>query len=124
VPIAPRSGARAAPSSRPWRRFAPSSTGAKTRERYAEIVEKHIIPHLRPVELQKLEATRIDTFYSHLRSAGRRDGKGGLAPQMVQHIHRLLSQILSSAVKAQKLRQSPMAAIQTTQRFGATKCRC
>jgi integrase len=40
-------------------------------------------------------------------------GLGGLAPQTVQHIHRLLSQILSSAVKAQKLRLSPMLGVQT-----------
>jgi integrase len=32
----------------------------------------------------------------------------------VQHVHRLLSQVLSSAVKARILRLSPMAAVQTT----------
>jgi integrase len=32
----------------------------------------------------------------------------------VHHIHRLLSQILSSAVKAKKLRQSPILDVQTT----------
>lgn len=66
------------------------------------------------IGLQRLHGTKIDEFYIHLRTAGRRDGKGGLAPQMVTHIHRLLSQILASAVKARKLRTSPMEAVQTT----------
>jgi integrase len=94
--------------------IAPSRTTAKTQERYGEIIKKHIVPAIGAVALQKLNGTRIDAFYAHLRTAGRRDGKGGLAPQTVQHIHMLLSQILASAVKAQKLRQSPMVAVQTT----------
>ena len=36
----------------------------------------------------------------------------GLSPQTVRHIHRLLSQILASAVKAQKLRHSPVLTVQ------------
>lgn len=94
--------------------IAPAKAAAKTLERYSEIVEKHIVPQIGSVPLQKLDGPRIDEFYAHLRKAGRADGKGGLAAQTVQHIHRLLSQILSSAVKARKLRQSPMVAVQTT----------
>ena len=48
------------------------------------------------------------------RKAGRRDGAGGLSQQTVHHIHRLLSQIFASAVKAKKLRQSPILDVQTT----------
>jgi integrase len=94
--------------------IAPAKASAKTLERYGEIINLHIVPQLGKVALQKLDGGKIDEFYTHLRTAGRRDGKGGLAPQTVQHVHRLLSQILSSAVKARKLRQSPMAAVQTT----------
>ncbi len=93
--------------------IAPARTCAKTRERYEEIIDKHIIPQLGVTALQKLDGPRIDKFYRQLRTAGRRDGKGGLAPQTCQHIHRLLSQILASAVKAQKLRLSPMLGVQT-----------
>lgn len=94
--------------------IAPSKASAKTLERYGEIINLHIVPKLGKIALQKLDGSKIDDFYQHLRTAGRRDGKGGLAPQTVQHIHRLLSQIMASAVKARKLRQSPMAAVQTT----------
>lgn len=94
--------------------IAPARTSDKTRERYVEIIEKNIIPRLGSIALQRLDGASIDDFYAHLRTNGRRDGKGGLAAQTVQHIHRLLSQILRSAVTAQKLRQSPMVAVQTT----------
>ena len=94
--------------------IAPASTSAKTRERYAELIEQHIIPQLGAIEIQKLDGPRIDAFYNHLLTSGRRNGRGGLSAQTVRHIHRLLSQILSSAVKAQKLRHSPMVAVQTT----------
>ncbi len=94
--------------------IAPAKASGKTRERYGELIEKHIIPHIGSTSLQKLDGPKIDTFYATLRTSGRRDGNGGLAPQTVRHIHRLLSLILASAVKAKKLSITPMAAVQTT----------
>ena len=83
--------------------IAPAKASGKTRERYGEIIEKHIVPHVGQVELQKLDGAQIDCFYAKLGTNGRRDGKGGLSPQSVRHIHRLLSLVLASAVKAKKL---------------------
>lgn len=94
--------------------IAPAKASAKTLERYGEIVEKHIVPRLGATTLQKLDGSRIDEFYNHLRSDGRLDGKGALSAQTVLHIHRLLSQVLASAVKAKKVRHSPMEGVQTT----------
>lgn len=37
-----------------------------------------------------------------------------MSPQTIKHIHKLLAQILSSAVKADKLRTSPIEKVQTT----------
>jgi Phage integrase, N-terminal SAM-like domain len=93
--------------------IAPAKASAKTLDRYGELIEKHIIPALGAVELQKLEGSK-DMFYVTLCKSGRRDGTGGLSAQTVQHIHRLLSQILGSAVKAGKLRASPIGQVQTT----------
>lgn len=110
-----RSATTVAEYARHWMKaIAPAKASAKTLERYGEIVELHIVPQIGKTALQKLDGTKIDEFYTHLCSAGRRDGKGGLAAQTVTHIHRLLSQILTSAVKARKLRTSPMEAVQTT----------
>lgn len=101
--------------------IAPAKASPKTLERYAEICAHHITPRLGETALQKLEPASIDTFYQHLRTEGRRDGRGGLAPQTVLHVHRLLSQILESAVKARKLRVSPMAGVQTTPKVRKTE---
>jgi integrase len=110
-----RSAATVAEYARHWlATVAPAKTSAKTRERYEEIIEKHIVPRIGSLTLQKLDGTQIDKLYSELATSGRLDGKGGLSPQTIQHVHRLLSQILASAVKAKKLRQSPMQAVQTT----------
>jgi len=92
--------------------IAPGVTANKTRERYAEHLSAHVIPVLGHIALQKLEGTHIDAFYAHLRAKGRRDGKGGLAPATVAHIHKVLTQILKSALKARKLRRSPMDDVQ------------
>lgn len=94
--------------------IASARVSAKTLERYGELVEKHIVPRIGTIALQKLDGPRLDAFYSELRTSGRLNGNGGLAPLTVLHIHRLLSQILSSAVKARKLRSSPMEAVQVT----------
>lgn len=95
-------------------KIAPAKASAKTCQRYGELINLHIIPQVGKVALQKLDGPRIDSFYDHLGKNGRIDGKGGLSGQTVMHIHRLLSQIMKSAVKAKKLRQSPMEAVQAT----------
>lgn len=59
---------------------AASRTSPKTLERYREIVDKHIIPALGKVQLQKLTATAIEAFYGTAQASGRRDGKGACPP--------------------------------------------
>jgi integrase len=81
---------------------------AKTLERYRELIDGHIIPQLGAFRLQKLQGSHIDALYSHLRTTGRKDGKGGLAEQTIIHIHRRLSALLSAAVSSGKLRTNPM----------------
>jgi integrase len=81
---------------------------AKTLERYRELIDGHIIPHLGATRLQKLRGSKIDEFYLLLRTSGRKDGNGGLAEQTIIHIHCRLSALLSAAMKAGKVRTNPM----------------
>jgi integrase len=92
--------------------IAPADRCATTVERYATLIRAHILPGLGKVPLQKLDGPMLDRFYARLRKEGRRDGKG-LASMTLRHVHRLLSQLLSSAVKAKKLPKSPMTDLQT-----------
>lgn len=72
---------------------------AKTFERYAEVVRKHLIPALGSHRLTKLTLLEVQGYYGRALAAGRRDGKGGLSAHTVKHHHRILSQALKQAVR-------------------------
>ena len=92
--------------------YAKSNTTGKTYERYAEIVETHLNPGLGHHKLLKLKPLHIQDFYTQSLTAGRRDGKGGLSPGSVLHMHRLLHQALGQAVRWQILVRNPAAAVE------------
>jgi integrase len=90
--------------------YARQNVAAKTFERYAELLRHHVIPILGHYLLPKLDPLHIQTLYSMLLENGRRDGKGGLAPQTVVHCHRVLRKALKQAVKWQLLIRNPAEA--------------
>ena len=73
--------------------------GAKTAERYAELINNQIVPHLGSHTLQKLSVQDIETWHNKLASSGRQDGKGGLSNRTIGHAHRVLSKALKDASK-------------------------
>lgn len=81
--------------------YASRKVGAKTYERYAEIVRNQLTPALGCVALRKLQPLHIQECYSWLLRQGRRDGNGGLSARTVLHCHRLLRTALQQAVKWQ-----------------------
>jgi integrase len=64
----------------------------KTLERYRQLAERQIMPHLGTVPLQKLRPAQIDAWHSALL-------KSGLHPRTVGHAHRVLHRGLERAVK-------------------------
>jgi integrase len=72
---------------------------ARTAERYRELVENQIAPHIGAKLLQKLRALDIEEWHTTLRNGGRADGKGGLAPRTIGHAHRVLGKALRDAAK-------------------------
>ena len=85
--------------------IAPASRAASSVHQYASVLRANILPGLGHIELQKLDGTTIDAFYASRR-------KLGLAPFTMHQIHKLLGQILASAVKAKKLARSPMVDVE------------
>lgn len=73
--------------------------GARTAERYRELVENQIAPHIGAKLLQKLRTLDIEEWHNTLRTSGRADGKGGLAPRTIGHAHRVLGKALRDAAK-------------------------
>jgi len=60
-------------------------------ERYRELAERQIIPHLGETKLQKLTPEAVRQWHSTLLGQG-------LAPRTVGHAHRLLQLVLGCAV--------------------------
>ena len=72
---------------------------ARTAGRYRELNENQIVPHIGAMLLQKVRPLHVEQWHTDLRTKGRADGKGGLAPRTIGHAHRVLSSALNDAVE-------------------------
>jgi hypothetical protein len=82
-----------------WLSHIRSQVSPRTHERYTELARKNVVPLLGSVVLTKLRPEQISAAYAKALESGRRDGSGGLSPRTVHHMHRILRQALSQAVK-------------------------
>mgnify|MGYP002629657185 CR=1 FL=1 len=113
----PQQGTTVGEYARRWLdEIAAQTVSPRTWQRYEELVEHHITPHIGRCRIQDLDGSHIDSLYARLRREGRRDGKGGLSETTVRHIHRVLALIVKSAIKARVIRVNPMEAVQATPR--------
>jgi hypothetical protein len=64
---------------------------ARTAERYRQLVENQIVPHLGEKPLQKLRPLDIEAWHTTLRNSGRVRGTGGVAARTIGHAHRVLA---------------------------------
>lgn len=71
----------------------------KTAERYRELLENQIAPHVGDLALQKLKPADVERWHATLRLSGRKDGKGGLGARTIGHAHRLLSKALKEGMR-------------------------
>jgi integrase len=78
---------------------AAGTISARTAQRYRQLVEHQIAPHLGSRELQKLKPLDIENWHTTLRNSGRVRGSGGVAARTVGHAHRVLSKALTDAAK-------------------------
>jgi integrase len=85
-----------------WIEHIRTRVGARTLERYSSLIEHWIRPELGALPLAKLQPLHVQQLYSRALEGPRRDGRpGGLKPQSVLHIHRVLSEALKMAVRWQ-----------------------
>jgi integrase len=88
-----------------WDRdWAASNVSPKTRERYMELLNHHVRPHLGAYPIQKLKPFQLTQLYSRLL---RTEESTGLAPRTVGHVHRALRRALGHAVTWQIIAQNP-----------------
>jgi integrase len=93
-----------------WLEHIKSQVSPKSHSRYSELARKNIVPLLGSTILTKLRAEAIDAAYAKALTSGRRDGKGGLSPQTVTHMHRVLKKAIGQAVKWELLIRNPVDA--------------
>jgi integrase len=81
----------------------------KTAERYRELVRLYIRPHLASLKVRAIGASRIEQFYSDLRTGvGPTGAKGAkLASRTVGHVHRLVVQVLALAERDKLIPSNP-----------------
>jgi integrase len=90
-----------------WLAHIKPNVSPRTFERYEEIAKKNIAPLLGSVVLTKLRPIQISEAYATALQSGRRNGKGGLSPRTVHHMHRVLNQALKQAVRWEILVRNP-----------------
>jgi integrase len=68
---------------------------------YRMLVEKHLIPRVGSVPLQKLSASHLNAAYADMLASGRRNVKtaAGLSPRTVRYAHSVIRKALADAVK-------------------------
>ena len=83
-----------------------ANVSPKTRERYAELGERQILPHPGATKLQKLTPEHVQQWHAKLSA-------GALSPRTVGHAHRVLRLVLQCAVKNGTLARSHPCAAQS-----------
>ena len=70
-----------------------------THERYGELIEHQIVPHIGAKQLQKLKPLDIEQWHGVLRMSGNKRTGGGISARTIGHAHRVLAKALREAVK-------------------------
>lgn len=94
-----------------WLEHMASQVSPRTHVRYRELAQKNILPLIGGVMLTALRPAMISQAYAKALTEGRRNGKGGLSPQTVTHMHRVLKQAIGQAVKWEILNRNPVDAV-------------
>src|SRR5262245_23982234 len=92
--------------------YAKASVAPKSCERYVEMVRNVIVPALGQHTLTKLQPLHIQGFYTDLLAKGRKNGRGGLSPTTVRHVHGVLREALQHAVRWQLLGRNVADAVE------------
>jgi integrase len=94
-----------------WIEHMEGQVSPRSHERYAELCRKNLVPLLGGLTLTKLQPAHISTAYAKALASGHRQGRGGLSPRTVTHMHRVLREALQQALRWQLLARNPADAV-------------
>ncbi len=83
----------------------------KTAERYRQLAEQQIIPHLGHWALQKLRPVHVSEWHSKLLRGGGKDGRA-LSPRTVLGAHRVLHRMLARVVEVEMLARNVASVVE------------
>lgn len=78
-----------------------------TKSSYETIIQRHLIPYIGHIKLDKLKKADIEEMYLTLLKKGRADGKGGLSVKTVNNVALVLHKALSEAMKHELIIKNP-----------------
>jgi len=93
-----------------WLRAVRATIRPTTYRSYEQHVTCHIVPHIGTVKLQKLSGSQINALYAKLAEEGRSDGKTGLSPRTIHHVHTCLHKACKDAVRWGRIARNPVDA--------------
>jgi integrase len=93
-----------------WLPAVKSTIRPSTYNSYVQHVECHIVPHIGSVKLQKLSGSQINALYAKLAETGKKDGKKGLSPMTIHHVHSCLHKACKDAVRWGHISRNPLDA--------------
>lgn len=74
--------------------------GHTARRDYRSAIDKHIVPRIGSLKVERLRAAHLDRFYSDLK-------KTGLGPARIRRVHNILSAALTQAVRWEWIARNP-----------------
>ncbi|MGY3575495.1 tyrosine-type recombinase/integrase [Bradyrhizobium sp. USDA 4504] len=99
-----------------WLKHIKPNVSPRTHERYEQIATKNIAPLIGAKILSKLQPIDVSEAYGKALQSGRRDGKGGLSPRTVHHMHRVLYSALNQAERWKLIVRNPAALLEKRDR--------
>jgi integrase len=76
---------------------------------YVQHVDCHIVPYIGSLKLVKLTGAQANALYAKLAETGK-DGRRGLSPQTIHHVHACLHKACKDAVRWGQLSRNPLDA--------------
>jgi hypothetical protein len=68
---------------------------ARSAQRYRQLVEHQIVPHIGAKPLQKLGPSDVEVWHAALRTDGKVRGEGGLSGRTIRDAHKVLARHLT-----------------------------
>ena len=103
---------------REWLPAVKATIRPSTYNSYVQHVECHICPHIGSLKLAKLTGSQVNTLYAKLAESGSGNGRKGLSPQTIRHVHACLHKACQDAVRWGHISRNPLDAADPPRKSG------